>query len=115
MRRALPSSQELPGVLELHLLLPGDRAGVRATALNAGGLGYWNHPGGRYSKGGHIQDLALACFLPGGMNLLRLSNPPGYDRRASRLWPLGPQHYRPGPIPAETKAHRLKAMDLALV
>lgn len=36
MRRALPSSQELPGVLELHLLLPGDRAGVRATALNAG-------------------------------------------------------------------------------
>jgi len=44
-----------------------------------------------------MQGLALAGFSSGGMNFLRLSNPPGSDRRVSRLWPQGPQHYRPGP------------------
>ena len=67
--------------------------GLRPTAPEYRG----KHPGGRFPKGGHIQGLALAGFLPGGMNFLRLSNPPGSDRRASRLWPQGPQHYRPGP------------------
>ena len=44
-----------------------------------------------------MQGLVLAAFLPGGMNFMRHSNPPGSDRRAGRLWPQGPQHYRPGP------------------
>ena len=31
--------------------------------------------------------LGIAGFLLGGMNFLRLSNPPGSDRRVSRPWP----------------------------
>ena len=86
--------------MQLFLLLR-NRAGVTCfcgvSPSTLGRAWIWNHPGGRFPKGGHIQGLALAGLLPGGMNFLPLSNPPGSDRRASRLWPLGPQHYRLGP------------------
>jgi hypothetical protein len=67
--------------------------GLRPTAPKACG----NHPGGRLLEGRHIQGLAFAGFLLGGMNFMRHSNPPGSDRRAGRLWPQGPQHYPLGP------------------
>ncbi len=69
-----------------------------------GGLGYWNHPGGRFPKGGHIQGLALAGLLPGGMNFLPLSNPPGSDRGASPALAPRSSALSFWSTPAETKA-----------
>jgi len=100
MRGPLPGPQELPDVFAAASSSGGTARALRVTAawpLVLRGPGCGNHPGGRFPKGRHIQGLALAGFLPGGMNFIQHSNPPGSDRRAGRLWPQGPQHYRPGP------------------